>query len=117
MALTKLWKYIIRANIRNKNNKIKNVMGISVSKEFRIPASTVNRNKLSSYKVVKPRQIAFVRYAREAAFAYALNDTENEIVVSPAYEVFYTDEDELIPEYLAMVFNRKEFDRYARFHS
>ena len=32
-------------------------------------------------------------------------------------EVFKTDKNYLLPEYLVMFFNRKEFDRYARFHS
>ena len=31
--------------------------------------------------------------------------------------MFSVNENELLPEYLAMFFNRKEFDRYARFHS
>ena len=34
-------------------------MGVSTSKEFREPTSKVNRNELSNYKIVRPRQISF----------------------------------------------------------
>ena len=111
-------KYIVRHDIRNGENGSKNVMGISVSKEFRIPTSKVNKEELSSYKVCKPRQIAFVQTTHnEKVFAYAFNDTNEDIVVSSVNEVFSTDESRLLPEYLCLFFNRKEFDRYARFHS
>ena len=53
----------------------------------------------------------------EKVFAYAFNNTTEDIVVSSVNEVFSTDENKLYPEYLCMFFNRKEFDRYARFHS
>jgi len=68
--------------------------------------------------VVKPRQIAFVQTTHnEKVFAYAFNNTNEDIVVSSVNEVFSTDESQLLPEYLSMFFNRTEFDRYARFHS
>lgn len=110
--------FIKRTDIRNTNNKIKNVMGVSTSKEFREPTSKVNRNELANYKIVKPRQISFVQTTHnEKVFAYAFNNTDKDIVVTSVNEVFYTKEDELLPEYLSMFFNRTEFDRYARFHS
>lgn len=114
----KISKYIDRTDIRNGNDGTDNVMGISTSKEFRIPTSKVNRKQLSDYKVVKPRQISFVQTTHnEKVFAYAFNNTSKDIVVSSVNEVFSVDEENLLPEYLCMFFNRKEFDRYARFHS
>lgn len=111
-------KYIQRHDVRNGVNGTKNVMGISTSKEFREPTSKVNKNKLANYKIVKPRQIGFVQTTHnEKVFTYAFNDTEKDIVVSSVNEVFSTNEHILLPEYLSMFFNRKEFDRYARFHS
>lgn len=110
--------YIERHDVRNGSNGTKNVKGVSTSKEFRDPTSKVNRDELSNYKVVKPRQISFVQTTHnEKVFAYALNNTDEDIVVTSVNEVFSTDEDKLLPEYLAMFFNRTEFDRYARFHS
>lgn len=110
--------YIERHDIRNGPNGTKNVMGVSTTKEFREPTSKVNRNELSNYKVVKPRQISFVQTTHnEKVFCNAFNNTNEDIVVTSVNEVFSTDEDKLLPEYLVMFFNRTEFDRYARFHS
>ena len=111
-------QYIERHDVRNGPNGTKNVMGVSTSKEFREPTSKVNRNELSNYKVVKPRQISFVQTTHnEKVFAYAFNNTDEDIVVTSVNEVFSVDEQKLLPEYLSMFFNRIEFDRYARFYS
>lgn len=116
--LEKIGPYLTRHDLRNGPNGTKNVMGISTIKEFREPTAKVNRDELSNYKVVKPRQIGFVQTTHnEKVFTYALNNTDEDIVVSSVNEVFSTDESKLLPEYLAMFFNRTEFDRYARFHS
>ena len=110
--------YIERHNIRNRVNGTKNVMGLSTTKEFREPTSKVNKNELVNYKVVSPRQISFVQTTHnEKVFAYAFNNTDKNIVVTSVNEVFSTNEEKLLPEYLSMFFNRTEFDRYARFHS
>ena len=114
----KIGPYITRHDVRNGLNGTRNVMGISTSKEFRIPTAKVNRDELSNYKVVKPSQFGFVQTTHnEKVFAYALNNTDEDIVISSVNEVFSTDESVIMPEYLAMFFNRTEFDRYARFHS
>lgn len=110
--------YIERQDIRNGTNGTKNVMGVSTSKEFREPTSKVNREELTNYKVVKPRQFSFAQTTHnEKVFAYAFNNTDKDIVVTSVNEVFFTNEQKLLPEYLSMFFNRTEFDRYARFHS
>lgn len=118
LPLKKIGPYLTRHDVRNGENGSKNVMGISTSKEFREPTSKVNRDELSNYKVVKPRQIGFVQTTHnEKVFAYAFNNTDQDILISSVNEVFSTDERGLLPEYLSMFFNRTEFDRYARFHS
>ena len=110
--------YITRKDIRNGKDGTKNVMGVSTSKEFREPTSKVNKNELSNYKVVKPRWISFVQTTHnEKVFCNAFNNTTEDIVVTSVNEVFCTNEEYLLPEYLVMFFNRAEFDRYARFHS
>ncbi len=114
----KLGSYITRHDLRNGKNGTKNVMGISVYKQFREPTSKVNRNELTNYKIVKSRQFGFVQTTHnEKVFAYALNTTAEDIVISSVNEVFSVDEGKILPEFIAMFFNRKEFDRYARFHS
>lgn len=78
----------------------------------------MNRNDLANYKVVKPRQISFVQTTHnEKVFCNSFNNTDEDIVVTSVNEVFSTNEEKLLPEYLVMFFNRTEFDRYARFHS
>lgn len=110
--------YIERHDERNGVDGTKNVKGVSTSKEFRDPTSKVNRNELANYKIVKPRQISFVQTTHnEKVFCNALNNTDENIVVTSVNEVFSTNEEKLLPEYLVMFFNRTEFDRYARFHS
>lgn len=110
--------YIERHDIKNGINGTKNVMGVSTTKEFCKPTSKVNRNELENYKVVKPRQISFVQTTHnEKVFCNAFNNTDEDIVVTSVNEVFSTNEEILLPEYLVMFFNRTEFDRYARYHS
>lgn len=110
--------HIERHDVRNGPNGTKNVKGVSTAKEFREPTSKVNRNELASYKVVKPRQISFVQTTHnEKVFCNAFNNTDEDIVVTSVNEVFSTNEEKILPEYLVMFFNRTEFDRYARFHS
>lgn len=114
----KIGPYIERYDIRNGKNGTNNVMGVSVTKEFRKPSSKVNKNELANYKVCHPGDIAFVQTTNnEKCFAYAYNNTCQDIVVSSVDEVFRTKKDRLKTDYLSMFFNRKEFDRYARFHS
>ena len=110
--------YIERHDVRNGVNGTKNVMGVSTTKEFREPTSKVNRNELANYKLVKPRQISFVQTTHnEKVFCNAFNNTDKDIVVTSVNEVFSTNEEKLLPEYLIMFLNRAEFDRYARYHS
>ena len=111
-------KYLNRIDVKNTDNKIKNVKNVSVYKCFNEPTAKVNRDDLKNYKIVKPRQISFVQTTHnEKVFAYAINRYDTDVVVSPVNEVFETDCNNLLPEYLCMFFSRKEFDRYARFHS
>ena len=115
----KLGDLIERHNEKNMGNKIKNVMGISVTKKFRIPTSKVNRDELKNYKIVRPNQFAFVQTTHnEKVLAFAYNDSTEDVVVSSVNEVFsIKDENILLPRYLQIYLSRSSFDRYARYHS
>lgn len=116
--VTTFGEYIRRVDERNVGNKYKNVKNVSVTKEFADVSSKVNKNELSGYKVVKPRQITFVQTTHnEHVFCNALNNTDDVILVTSVNEVFECDETKILPEYLCINFNRSEFDRYARFNS
>lgn len=111
-------KYITQKNDRNTDKTIERVMGLSTKKEFCEAQSRVNRDELGNYKIVKPQEIAFVPTTDTwKVLAFAVNTFGEDIVVSPVYEVFCVDASNLIPEYLALWLTRKEFDRYARYHS
>lgn len=115
--LQRLENYIVKTGEKNIDNKIKNVKNVSVYKVFNEPTAKVNRNELGGYKIVKPDEISFVQTTHnEKVFAFAINNTNEDIVVTSVNEVFKTT-NELCPYYLSLFFMRKEFDRYARFHS
>lgn len=116
--LQRIGAYLIRSESKNRDNNIKRVMGLSVSKQLREPTSKVDKENISNYKILSKRSIAFVPTTDSwKVFAYALNNLNEDVVVSPIYEVFSTIEKKLLPEFLVLFFNRKEFDRYARYHS
>ena len=110
--------YINQKNNRNTNKSIDLVMGLSTKKEFREAQSRVNRAELGNYKIVNPGDFAFVPTTDTwKVLAFAFNDFEKDLVVSPIYEVFSINQSKILPKYLAIWLSRKEFDRYARFHS
>ena len=100
-------------------DKIKEVRSVSVTKEFKLTNAKVNKNELSNYLVVNPREIAFVQTTgNEKVLAFAYNDYDYPVVVSSVDKVFRSiDENDLDLQYLALFLSRKEFDRYARYHS
>ena len=115
---TEIGPYIERYDEKNSENLIKTVKSVSVTKEFKDTNAKVNKEQLQSYKIVKPRQISFVQTTgNEKCLCAAINTFPFPIVVTSVNEVFQTDERFLLPEFLMIIFQRKETDRYARFHS
>lgn len=114
-----LGEYIEKLALINADNSIKTVMGLSVKKEFRTPKSTVNKEELRSYRVVKYNEFAYVQTTNnEKVLVIALSKFKHPIVVSSVNIVFkMRAEKQLLPEYLYLFLRRSEFDRYARFHS
>ena len=119
MPLRRIGNYIIESAIKNSANEIKEVRSVSVTKEFKLTNAKVNKNELSNYLVVNPREIAFVQTTgNEKVLAYAYNDYDFPVVVSSVDKVFRSkDENVLDLQFLALFLSRKEFDRYARFNS
>ena len=124
MALTKcrLGELIQPSDERNLDNKydLDNIKGISTGKEFIETKANMDGVSLSSYKVVRPWDFAYVadtsRRGEKIALAY--NKTQHTILISSIYTVFcIARKDLLLSDYLFIYFNRPEFDRYARFNS
>ncbi len=114
-----LGEYLERTEEKNWDNNIREVMGMSTQKKFRVPQSRVNLKELSNYRIVRNRDFAYVPTTDTwRCLAVALSDFAHNIVVSPIYITFRVkDLDKLLPEYLFLFLKREEFDRYARFHS
>jgi len=104
----------------NKEYTVHNIAGISsVEKKFIETKADTNGLLVDNYNIVPKEFFAFNPNTARMGdkIPIALNDTDNDVIVSAIYPVFCCKMDKLIPEYLAMFFLRSEFDRYARFHS
>ena len=119
MPSKRIGDYILESNVKNSDNKIKEVRSVSVTKEFKLTNAKVNKNELSNYLVVHPKEIAFVQTTgNEKVLAFAYNDQDYPVVVSSVDKVFKSkDENTLDLQFLSLYLSRKEFDRYARFNS
>ena len=115
-----LGEFIRQVDVRNKEGKEENLLGVSVNKKF-IPsiANTVGTD-FTKYKVVKNGQFTYIpdTSRRGDKIGIALLKDYDEGLVSNVYTVFEViDENKLLPDYLMLWFSRPEFDRYARFKS
>ena len=120
MEYKRLGDYIREANVRNRELKVTNLLGVSISKEFMTSIANTIGTDMSTYKIVERGQFAYgpVTSRNGDKVSIALLDGYDDAIISQAYTVFEVIEHEqLLPEYLMMWFRRPEFDRYARFHS
>lgn len=116
----RLGDYIREVDVRNKDLKVTNLMGIKIDKHFMPSVANTIGTDLSNYKVVSENQFAcnLMHVGRDEKIPIAILLDENKIIVSPAYFTFEIINFELLlPEYLMMWFSRKEFDRNAWFYT
>ena len=112
-----LGDYIEEVREKNIDGLVTKVLGLSTQKEFREPSSRVNHSELRGYKIVRNSEFAYVPTTDTwKVFACALNKGET-IVVSPIYVVFKVQSSKLLADFLYLILQSKEFDRYARFNS
>ncbi len=123
MALTKykigdlIEPYSERCGIENLSPN--DISGISIDKEFLEPAKQVG-DDTSAYKVVPPTYFAcnLMHVGRDIVLPIALNHTNSNKIVSPAYSVFkIKDETILLKEYFYILLKSTEKDRYFWFHT
>lgn len=130
----RLGDYIREVDVRNKDLRYTNLLGLSIAKKFIPSIANMVGTDLRPYKIVKHNQFAYVPVTSRNGekITVALYTGNEPAIISQAYVVFEivgtcdTVEtvctpslqcDQLLPEYLMMWFRRPEFDRYARFHS
>lgn len=118
MGLTKhkIGEFVSPVSIKCGDPNYNNVMGINIDKQF-MPSRYVGADT-SKYSVVPPNCFAFnlMHVGRDEKIPVALNNTEKNLVVSPAYFVFeIIDESIILPSYFYIFMSSPEFDRFAWF--
>ena len=114
-----LGDYVRELDNRNSDLACSNLLGVSIKKEFMDSKSDKSTLNLANYKLVEPRQFSYVTVTSRNGekISIALNESDTGLVSSTYVTFEVIDEEKLIPEYLLLWFKRKEFDRYARYHS
>lgn len=119
--LKNLNKFISLCDETNSTSKydLSSVRGISIEKKFINTKANMENVSLAPYLIIKPNAFAYVpvtsRNGEKISIAH--NNSNDSYICSSAYIVFEVSSPKLLPSYLAILFNRTEFDRYARFHS
>jgi len=120
MPSQKIGQFLLESDRRNDLDlPVDSVRGLATSKEMIPTKADMKGVSLASYKMVIPRQIAYVpdTSRRGDKMSLGINNSDEPLLVSSISEVFGTDLEKLLPEYLMLFLTRSEFDRYARFNS
>ena len=108
-------QYIQESNNRNTNLAITRVQGVNSSSEFDETRANMSGVDISNYKIVNTRDFAYNPSRVNLGSIALLRDKE--CIVSPMYVVFSViNENELLPEYLMLWYERKEFQRSTLFY-
>lgn len=104
---------------RNSDKAQSLVYGVTMSKQFIPSVANLDGVDISKYKLVATDQIAcnFMHVGRDKSLPLAINQTDDPIVVSPAYFVFEKASELCLPEYIVMWLSREESGRYCWFIS
>lgn len=118
----KLGSYI--SMCENKNDDlvygIDAVRGVSIEKKFIDTKANMEGVSLKPYEIVNPNEFAYVTVTSRNGekISLARNNSNEVYICSSSYVVFkVNDTRELLPEYLSILFERSEFNRYSRFNS
>lgn len=118
----KLGSYI--SMCENKNDDlvygIDAVRGVSIEKKFIDTKANMEGVSLKTYEIVNPNEFAYVTVTSRNGekISLARNNSNEVYICSSSYVVFkVNDTRELLPEYLSILFERSEFNRYSRFNS
>lgn len=118
-GLKRLGDYIEKISLKNSNDQLKSLVGISERKEFRLPAGKVNKENLSNHLIINKDEFGYIpRMNPFKPLAVALSFFDYPVLLSPSYVAFrIADTKILLPEFLLLIFKRAEFDRYAAYNA
>lgn len=120
MSYKRIGDYIKLVDNRNINVTVTNLLGINITKNFMPSVANTSESDLSKYKIIQKNQFAYsaMQVGRDETIRLALYSENEPAIISPAYLVIEVkDENEFLPEYMMMWFQRPESDRYGWFIS
>ena len=120
MEYKRLGDYIKEVNVRNRELKVTNLLGVNLSKQFFPSIANIIGTDLSKYKIIEKGQFGckFMSVGRDGILPISLMQDDKPAIISSAYYVFEVkDQEVLLPEYLMMWLRRPEFDRQLWFYS
>jgi len=118
--MTPLSSLVRLVDNRNKDLSVTNLLGLNIKKEFMPSIANQSQLDLSKYKVVRKGQFVtnVMHVGRDEILPVALYRQEAPSIVSPAYLTFeMIPESGVNPEYLMLLLQRPEFDRFTWFIS
>lgn len=107
-----------RIDERNADERISDLIGVSIDKCFIRSVANTNGTDLSKYKIIRKNDFAvsLMQVSRDSKIPIARLEEYDVAIMSPAYPIFRVkDENVILPEYMDMWFKRPEFDREAAF--
>ena len=116
----RLGDYIREVNVRNRDLKVTNLLGVNLSKQFFPSIANIIGTDLSKYKIIEKGQFGckFMSVGRDGILPISLMQDDKPAIISSAYYVFeIKDQNVLLPDYLMMWLRRPEFDRQLWFYS
>ena len=120
MNYLRLGDYIREVNVRNRELKVTNLLGVNLSKKFFPSIANIIGTDLSKYKVIRKGQFGckFMSVGRDGILPVSIMKDDEPAIISSAYYVFEVrDENVLLPDYLMMWLRRPEFDRQLAFYA
>lgn len=120
MRYKRLGDYIREVNVRNRELKVTNLLGVNLSKQFFPSIANIIGTDLSKYKVIEKGQFGckFMSVGRDGILPISLMQDDKPAIISSAYYVFeIKDQNVLLPDYLMMWLRRPDFDRQLWFYS
>lgn len=109
---------VVKVDERNVDERVSELLGVSIDKCFIKSVANTNGTDLSKYKIIRKNDFAvsLMQVSRDSKIPVARLEEYEEAIMSPAYPIFRVkDEKVILPEYLDMWFKRPEFDREAAF--
>lgn len=116
----KLGEIVKLIDERNKALESSEVLGISIDKEFMPSVANTIGTDLSNYKLLRMNTFACnpMHVGRDERLPVSLYKKDIPAIVSPAYFMFrINDENEVLSDFLMLLFRRDDFDRNCWFRT